>query len=546
MSTVLDRARAVLDAPDTAVEPVGSPPASRPSPHKRPFSRLRVAAAVALGLQLVVLLVVSTMQYRRFALGQDFAGYTQAWWKIAHLHLDPWSTIFSTSFWRNDGELLMWPLALLFHVFPNPVQLLWVQDAAAVATEMVAFAWILDVLADSDGRATEHHRLWLGAGALAAIVVNPWFYEAVAFDFHFEIVAGLFAVLAGRDLWAGQTRRLWWWVALALASHDLAGALCVLGIGVSGVLAGRRTRRTGWIMASAGLGWLMVTSAIGAAGLGGRLEREGFGYLTGSRSGPLAVVIGIPHHLPAVLHLLSTRWPAVLALLASAALVGVLSPWAAGIVVVALAPCVLNANPAFLFLSFQNWPILPFVLVGSVMVLLRVLGSTHRWSRHLRTAVVTGCVCAVVITAGLALPTVARSWLDVPPATAAALDRAEARIPPGAEVVASAGVVGRFAQREQVYPFPFQFHPVTTPGPLTYPVEEPKVAFVFVTKGRGNAVFVLVHGGRTNVPSVYTAAAIAYVTNTLHARTVASGRGVRVLLWTPPPGTSHVTLPSPS
>jgi hypothetical protein len=298
-------------------------------------------------------------------------------------------------------------------------------------------------------------------------------------------------------------------------------------------------------MASAGLGWIVVTSAIGAAGLGGRLEREGFGYLTGYRSGPLAVVIGIPHHLPAVLHLVSTRWPAVLALLASAALVGVLSPWAAGIVVVALAPCVLNANPAFLFLSFQNWPILPFVLVGSVMVLLRVLGSTYRWSGPLRTAVVTCCVCAVVFTAGLALPTIARSWIDVPPATAAALERAESRIPLGAEVVASAGVVGRFAQRDQVYPFPFQFHPVST-GPLTYPVEEPKVVFVFVTKGRGNAVFVLVHGGRTNVPSVYTAASIAYVTHTLHARTLSSGPGVRVLLWTPPPGTTHVTLPSPS
>ena len=525
MSAILDAPPAVLDADRTSPLEL--------SPVKRPFARLRLVGAVALGLQLVVLLVVSTIQYRRFALGQDFAGYTQAWWKIANLHLDPWSTVFTTSFWRNDGELLMWPLALLFHLYPNPVQLLWLQDAVAVATELVAFAWVLEVLARSTERVDDRRRTWLGAGALAAILVNPWFYEAVAYDFHFEILVGLFAVLAGRDLWAGRTRRLWWWVALALISHDLAGGLCVLGIGVSGVLAGKRTRRTGWMVAAAGLGWIVATSAVGAAGLGGRLEHQGYGYLTGTKSGPVALVLGIAHHLPAVAHLLSTRWPLVVALLASAALIGVFSPWASGISVVVLAPSVLNANPTFLFLSFQNWPILPFVLVGSVMVLLRVLGSRQRGGRQLRVAAVAWCVFAVGLTAALGIPAIARIWIPVPSTAAAALDRAEARIPADAEVVGTVGVVGRFAQRDEVFPFPFQYHPTTT-GPLTYPVARPSVAFVFVYQGRANA------------PADYTTASIAYVTRTLRARTLVSEPGVRVLLWNPPPGTSHVTLPSPS
>ena len=41
----------------------------------------------------------------------------------------------------------------------------------------------------------------MALGTLVILLANPWTYETIAFDFHFEPLAALFVVLAGRDLW---------------------------------------------------------------------------------------------------------------------------------------------------------------------------------------------------------------------------------------------------------------------------------------------------------------------------------------------------------
>ena len=46
----------------------------------------------ALFLQLVGMIVFTTVQYNRFDLTIDFANYSQAWSAIAHGHLDPYSS----------------------------------------------------------------------------------------------------------------------------------------------------------------------------------------------------------------------------------------------------------------------------------------------------------------------------------------------------------------------------------------------------------------------------------------------------------------------
>ncbi len=125
-----------------------SPTARTSGPVGRSVSldRARRLGWVLLGLQLVGMLVFSTVQYGRYALTMDFGAYSQAWWKIAHGQLDPWSSVFNTVFWKNDAEFLMWPLSLLSHLYPHAVMLLWVQDLAVVATELVVLGWILDVI----------------------------------------------------------------------------------------------------------------------------------------------------------------------------------------------------------------------------------------------------------------------------------------------------------------------------------------------------------------------------------------------------------------
>src|ERR1700684_1368946 len=53
---------------------------------------VRLVGWTMLGLQLVAILVFSTVQYSRYSLTNDFADFSQAWWGIAHGHLDPFIT----------------------------------------------------------------------------------------------------------------------------------------------------------------------------------------------------------------------------------------------------------------------------------------------------------------------------------------------------------------------------------------------------------------------------------------------------------------------
>src|SRR5579872_5165603 len=63
-------------------------PAPAPTRHAS-SSRLRSGVLVVLGVQLVVMAVVSFVEYHRYALGVGFGTYSQAWVAIAHGHLDP-------------------------------------------------------------------------------------------------------------------------------------------------------------------------------------------------------------------------------------------------------------------------------------------------------------------------------------------------------------------------------------------------------------------------------------------------------------------------
>lgn len=59
-----------------------------------------------LGLQLVLLIVWSNMQSRRFSLTWDFSVYHQAWWLIGHGNLNPFATLNGFPFGRITENLL--------------------------------------------------------------------------------------------------------------------------------------------------------------------------------------------------------------------------------------------------------------------------------------------------------------------------------------------------------------------------------------------------------------------------------------------------------
>lgn len=515
-----------------------SEPPSRPAPPEpseperavRARPRLRRLGWLVLGLQLAGMLAFNTVQYSRFALTKDFAGYSQAWWAIAHGHLDPWSTAFGIRFWRNNSEFAIWLLSPLYHLYPSSIVLLWVQDVVVVATELVAFGWILAYLARS--RLSPRAAELVGIGVLVVLLADPWVYETIGFDVHLEVFAALFALLAGRDLWAGRTRRLWAWVPLTLISEALGGVYLV-GVGISGILAGRGSRRAGLLLVGSGLGWMLLLGLLGGSGFGGHGIDRWYGYLVGHHAGHVSVLdilVGVLRHPASAVHMMAKRWSVVFEFLAAVGLVGVASPWGLGPALVVFLPNVLNADPDFsrLVQSFQSWAAIPFVLVGSVMLLVR-LATSGRIGRFAGVAGLTLWTVLLGRAAGAIFPTLGPTWIGVSPPAAADLAALRRVTPLGTEVVASNGVIGRFGTRPYVYPLGYSSRTAAFGGLASIPVKSSTVLFVISSRQ-----------GTGELSPAETEKALSYVEDHLHAHLVLAKNGIYALRWSPPPGTRHV------
>ena len=479
---------------------------------------------IVLGVQMAAMLTFSTVEYRRFALTRDFAIYSQAWWSIGHGVLDPRSSVLGVPFWRSNAEFAMWPLALLYHVFPNPMSLLWLQDVVVVATELLAFRWIGGIVTQGGSSISGRTRNVVGALALFALVANPWIYETIAFDFHFEVFAALFALLAAHSLWAGRTRQLWWWVPLAVV-FGAFGAVYVVGVGISGLLGSKRSRKPGAILAGAGVAWLLLLSRIGAVGGSGTMLRVAYGYLvphhTG-RIGVLDVVLGVLAHPSAAGHVIATHLAVTFGLLVTAGLIGLLSPWGIGVAAVVLVPNILDQSGIFIRYAgaFQTWAAMPFVLVGSVMITLRLLERAD--GRRAATAFAAAWMTTAAVLALENIPRLSSEWIQVSPNAAAMLTRVQSSIPSDAEVVASQGVAGRFATRTSIHAF--------GSAENEFPVDAHTVVFVLTARQGVSDRF----AGATT--------AVGYVQDELQTKLIGQSDGVYVFVWQPPARVRTVTL----
>ena len=475
-----------------------------------PLFWLRRAAYVVFGLKLAAFFFWSVVLYRHFALTQDFAQYQQAWYLIAHGDLNPYDTVENFAFWQNHAEFIMWPLALLYWVFPNDVLLLWLQDTGVVLAELVAFTWLCEIaLRHRAGRDAQ----WLAGAGLVLLVVNPWSWWAVSFDFHAECVAIPFAALLGWDIANGR-RRAWVWAVILLACGDVAGTY-VLGLGVGLMTIGRGARSRGVLLAGLGAGALLFITAIhGNKGSGHGLQA--YAYLTGGppgykpSGGLIGLVIAIATHPFTVL---AKLWSERLDLWGNLAASGFL-----GLAYLPLLPVLAvvlvsnNLFPGYLFAQplFQNLPVyvlLPVATVG-------VLGWLAR--RYRRVALIAAAVLAAQAIGWTAVwgPRTPSQWLRVPGPTAATLADVEARIPASAAVFASQGVAGRFSKRYDVH---------LLDGNL--PLRPGQDWFVFTPWA----------GIETQTPGAAMAFA-AVLADRLHATLVTDANGVWAFRWTPPPG----------
>jgi uncharacterized membrane protein len=543
--TVIDAAPPTPD-PAGDVAAGGTPPAATAGGTGLSLRWLRRTAYVVSACLAVGLVIYSVHIYDRFDLTTDFAIANQGLSQIAHGHLDPYSTLnphnyphYGYPFWQDHFSLIFWPMALLWLVYPHGIDLLVVQDLCLAGSVLVSTLFVCDLLERRWAGSGRHTgRRWIGdgrvppaaigVGALIALAVNPWIYWTASFDFHIQAMATLFLVLAARDLWAGRNWRALLWIALVLSCGNVS-ATYVFGLGISMVLCRRDLRRKGLGLMGLGLAWALVVGAIG--GGAGTLIAANYGYLahvaSGASIGNLQIVTGVLTHPSVPFHMLSSRSQNIYRILAPSGVVGVLDPIGFGITVVVMLSNELNAAAVFSgpVSSFQNLPMVFLVLVGSAEVL-AWLGT--RPARVYRiVAMVLGGVLLVQAVAFSAVwtPRARPYFLVVDGPTASALARVAAQIPADDEVIASQGVVGRFGDRQLVYPF------LDAGGAgQVIPVADVPV------------VFVLTSGGIEPASPADVAVAAARL-RALGAKPLAAGAGVQAYLWTPPNGTRYLTIP---
>lgn len=502
---------------------VGQPPAESDTESSGAVRGYRLdwlgrVGVVLLLLQGVAMLAWSTVLWQHFALTKDYGVYEQAWWLIAHGHLSPFSTAFQHGipFWQNNLEVFMWPLALIGVVWSHGPVLLWIQDICLVGAELVAWHWMREVTAKLDGRPGQI----LGGVGIVLLLANPWAWWAISFDFHMELVALPFALLAAYDL-AHDRRRAWLWVVVTLLCGD-AEATWIVGLGLGALMAGRHWRWRGLGLIAAGAAWVAFSATIHGDG-GGNLVST-YGYLGGpgipASAGLMTLMLHVASHPFKVLSVLWGHVSDIWANLAPGGLIGLANPWALGFALPSLLANNLIRGNLFAQPVFQNVLLYVIVPLGSVFALVWLYQRRRRVALGLAAVLVGN---AIVWTA-VWLPEVPVQWLHVTSAAASVLAHAEDEIPASAEVVASQGVVGRFSDRLLVYAVYSPKEVIPLRSQDTWWIVAPSVGIETKSTAQGSAL-------------------VADLAGPLHADLVAYGSGVWVFHWTPPPGTGTMTIP---
>ena len=464
----------------------------------------------------------------RFELTFDYSFYGQAWYLIAHGHLSPSSSVLGAPFpaWHNAAEILIWPLAVLWYLWPHPQTLLWAQDAATVACEIVLFSWCCELVA-SKWKDWPSSKYSLVAPVLTFLLLFtcPWVIYIDSFDFHPEAFLLLPAILAARALWRG-TATLWIWLVLTLLGGAL-GATYVIGIGVSSLFV-RFRRRVGFVLIIVGVLAIVTLFALHAdeAGVGAFTHLTPNGHTAHTSVSGFDIVKNLALRPGLELSQFPPNWVDIYANLSYSGFLGILTPIGLGIPIIVTAE---NALGSTLFIRPLIQNNLPTLMLGSfatgIAVWQVVRSPSAAWRRF-------GAILAALVVANAVgwcvvwLPRIKSQFVNVPSSTATVLATIDNEIPASSEVIVSQGVAGPFAFRKWMIP---------VFGPGDWPVRARTVWFVVAPW----------NGVEVEAPSD-ALAEVYYAEDVLHAQLMEDRSGIFALRWHPPRGTVAVKVPSAS
>ncbi len=495
---------------------------------QRMLRRVSVGCLVALGAQLVLVLVASTIQFERFGLDSDFSTFNQAAYLISHGVLLP--TTQGHPYLDDHFGLLIYPVALLYLVFPHGVLLLWLQDIAGVAAEVVVLGWVYRILTKRVGESEPRVR-WMAAAVLCVVtllmVLNPWFYTACLFEFHLLAFAALFLVCLLSNAWRGRLGWASFWAGALLLTGD-TGGIYLAGAGVSIAVVGPTLRRrlAGVAAICIGFFWLFFVRAV-AVKANSVLQNYTW-LVTGVQGVPksfsiwalLKAIILHPHRQ---FQMIWAKREHIYEVLIPTGIVGLFSPWMWGTDITTFYAMTLAAALTFLVDGFNLLAGFFVGVAATSMVLSFLISKQRRW---INAGVALLLVLMLGQSIGLAvkeLPGIPSYWYRVSSVQATVLGEVLNETPANAEVIASNGVMGRFSGRDFIF--------ALTHGQTTFRVLRPTVIFVFSP-----------HAGIENLKVSQTEAAIGYAASTLHAKSLVNRDGIYAFLWHPQPNVYSINL----
>jgi hypothetical protein len=535
-----------LEAPAPVTHPE-TPPAVRRLAAAGLETTRRVASAgldtinryvlIAFGVQLIAMCWWSAVMYSRYSITHDGAEVLQNLYLTLHGHLVPYSTIGRLPGWQEHFTLAYWPFSIFDWVWPHTILVLWLQDAAMVVGQLVAFRWIMRVVTHE--RRAGLPDWWPQAMLILAAVVliaDPWTYWSISWDLHIETFAAPLILGAAYDFSQGRNRRAWIWVALCLLWGDVI-ATWVLGLALSALLAaflsrggGRHLIRTASLLGATGLGWLIFATLVG--GNKGSVLAVSSGYVATGAGTKSSFAETLPRLFHAVvgrpssaLKVLAHHWPNILGVAGPAGWISVCTTWTIGVPFVIIFENNVSGFGDGIFSApgFQSAPLFGFGAVGLVIILSWAAVHFTFTTRTLKWIIALFAANAVAW-ALVWIPQVPVAWLRVSAPQAAVLSRLERQIPQSDQLVVSQGVVGRFADRTLIYDL--------DGGTNTIPVTGHTVWFI-ITPNFG------IEDQEVNSAQ----GAIGALADRLHAKLIVAKHGVWAFRWERPANVHQLVFP---